>query len=68
MISVKICSKIYYKVYNKELLAIFEVFKVYKYYLKDYIFKIFILTYYNSLWQFIDTKNLISTYISLIRL
>ena len=43
-----------------ELLAIIEDFKIWCYYFKSYKHKIFVLIYYNNLYQFIDTKSLSS--------
>ena len=47
-----------YEMYNAELLAIVEVFKHWRHYLKGSFYKIFILTDHNNLWKFIDTKHL----------
>lgn len=40
------------------LLAIVEIFKTPRYYLEDYKHEFFVLTDYNNLCRFIDTKNL----------
>lgn len=50
--------KTQYKNHNKEFLAIIKVFKSWKYYLKDYIYKIVIQIDYNNCHQFINIKNL----------
>ena len=49
-----------YKTHNGEFLAIVEVFKTWKYYLKSFWHEVFVLTNYNNLRQFIDTKSLSS--------
>lgn len=46
-----------YETYNRELLVIVEVFKTWKYYLEDCKYKVLLLTDYNNLHHFIDTKN-----------
>ena len=51
-------AKTWYKTYNNEFLAIVESFKIWKYYLEDCKYKIFIFTNYNNLWQFMNTKSL----------
>lgn len=43
--------------YNSKFLAIIEVFKTYKYYLKSYKSKVFLFIGYNNLQYFINTKN-----------
>ena len=55
-----ISTKTYYKIYDNELLAIVEAFNKWKYYLKSCKHKIFVLTDYNNLYQFINTKSLSS--------
>lgn len=49
-----------YKTHNHELLAIIEVFKTWKYYLKSSKHEELILIDHNNLLCFIDTKNLSS--------
>ncbi len=53
-------AKTWYETYDGELLAIIEVFKTWRYYLKGYIYRIFVLIDYNNLQRFIDTKSLSS--------
>lgn len=47
-----------YKTHNSNFLAIIEVFKMWKYYLKDYKYKVLVLLNYHNLEQFKNTKNL----------
>ena len=49
-----------YETHDGELLAIVEAFKTWKHYLKSSWHEIFMLTNYNNLQQFIDTKSLSS--------
>ena len=56
MIPTKTC----YKIDNGELLAIIEVFKTRRHYLEDYKHKVFVLTNYNNLHRFMNTKSLSS--------
>ena len=49
-----------YEMHNGELLAIVEVFKTWKQYLKDSQHKVLILTDYNNLCRFMDTKSVSS--------
>lgn len=43
---------------NSTILVIVEVFKIVRHYLKDYMYEILILTDYNNLYYFMDTKSL----------
>lgn len=54
MIPADIC----YKTHDAELFALVEVFKTWKHYLKDYKHEVLMLTNYNNLQHFIDTKKL----------
>ena len=47
-----------YKTHNSELLAIIEAFKTWRHYLEGYKHEVFILTNYNNLRRFMDTKSL----------
>ncbi len=49
-----------YKTHDKELLAIFEVFKTWRYYLEGYKYEVLVLTDHNNLQRFMDTKSLSS--------
>ena len=49
-----------YQIYNSELLAIVEAFKTWRHYLRDCKYEFFVLTDYNNLHQFMDTKSLSS--------
>ena len=49
-----------YETHNGELLSIVKVFKTWKHYLESSWHKVFILTDYNNLYQFINTKSLSS--------
>ena len=51
-------AKTQYKTYNAELLAIIKAFKTWRHYLEDCKYKVFVLTNYNNLCQFMDIKNL----------
>ena len=51
-------AKTWYKIYNGKLVAIVEIFRIWRYYLKGFKHKVFILINYNNLQQFIDTKSL----------
>ncbi len=55
-----ILTETWYKTYNQKLLAIVEAFKTWHYYLKGYKYDVLILTDYNNLCQFMNTKNLSS--------
>ena len=50
----------WYKTHDGELLIIIKIFMTLQHYLEDYKHEIFILTDYNNLCQFIDTKILSS--------
>lgn len=52
-----ISAKTWYEMYNQELLAIIEVFKIYRHNLEDYKYKVFMLTDHNNLRQFINMKS-----------
>lgn len=45
---------------NHELLAIFEIFKIWYQYLDGYKYKVFVFTDHNNFCQFLDTKVLSS--------
>ena len=47
-----------YEIYNRELLAIVESFKTWKHYLEGCKYKVLVLTDYNNLQRFMDTKSL----------
>ena len=49
-----------YKTHNGELLAFIEALKTWRHYLKSFKYEVFILTDYNNLSCFIDTKSLSS--------
>ncbi len=49
-----------YEIYDGELLAIVEAFKTWRYYLEDCKHKVLVLTDYNNLQHFMDTKSLSS--------
>ena len=53
-------AKTWYKTHNSELLAIVEAFKTWQHYLEGCKHRVFVLTDHNNLWQFMDTKSLIS--------
>ncbi len=53
-----IATETRYETYDKELLAIVEVFKTWKHYLEGCKQEVFVLTDHNNLQHFIDTKNL----------
>ena len=48
-----------YNIYNKKLLAIFEAFKIWQYYLEDPAYSINIVTNYKNFEYFSTTKVLI---------
>ena len=50
----------YYKMHNAKLLAIIEIFTNWRHYLKDCLYKALVLTDYNNLYQFMNTKSLSS--------
>ena len=49
-----------YETHNGELLAIVEAFKIWRHYLKDCKYEVFVLTDHNNLRKFINTKSLSS--------
>ena len=51
-------AKTRYKTHNNKLLAIVEGFKIWRHYLKDCKHKVLMLTNYNNLCRFMDTKSL----------
>ena len=53
-------TEIWYKTNNGELLAIVKAFKIWRHYLKSCKYKVIVLTDYNNLRCFIDTKSLSS--------
>ena len=53
-----ISTEIRYKPHDNELLAIVEAFKIWRHYLEDCKHKVLILTNYNNLCRFMDTKSL----------
>ena len=55
-----ILTKTRYETHNSEFLAIVEVFKTWKHYLKSFWHEVFILTDHNNLQQFMNIKNLSS--------
>ncbi len=54
-----------YETHDQQLLAIVEAFKTWRPYLKGSKYEVFVLTDHNSLWQFMDTKNLSSRQVCL---
>ena len=50
----------WYETHDGELMAIVETFKTWQHYLKGYKYEVLVLTDYNNLCQFIDTKSLSS--------
>lgn len=53
-----ILTKTWYEIHNGKLLAIVEVFKTWRHYLKDCNHKVAILMDYNNFHRFMDIKNL----------
>ena len=53
-----ILAEIRYKTHNSELLDLIQDFKTWRHYLEGYKHEAYILTNYNNLWRFMDTKNL----------
>ena len=49
-----------YETHNGELLAIVEAFRTWRHYLKGSQHKVLVLTNYNNLWRFMETKSLSS--------
>ncbi len=55
-----ISAKTRYETHNDELLAIVEVFKTWRHYLKGCKYEVLVLTDYNNLQHFMDMKNMSS--------
>ena len=55
----------WYKTYDRDLLAIVEVFKTWKHYLEGCKYEVLVLTDHNNLQHFIDMKNLSSRQVCL---
>ncbi len=55
-----ISTETWYETHNQELLAIVEAFKTWHHYFKGCKYKVLVLTDYNNLCQFMDTKSLSS--------
>ena len=55
-----ISAKTQYKTYNGKLLAIDEVFKIWRHYLEGYKHKVFVFIDYNNFYRFMNTKSLSS--------
>ena len=55
-----ILVKTWYETYDGKLLAIIEVFKRWRHYLKGCKYEVLILTDHNNLQRFMDTKSLSS--------
>ena len=53
-------AKTRYETHNNELLAIIEAFKIWRHYLKSCKHEVLVLTDYNNLRRFMDTKSLSS--------
>ncbi len=53
-------AETWYKIHDQELPAIVETFKTWRHYLEGCKYEVFILTDYNNLRQFMDTKSLSS--------
>ena len=53
-----ILAETWYETYDDELLAIVEAFETWRHYLKGCKHKVLVLTDYNNLRQFMDTKSL----------
>ena len=51
-------AETWYKTHDAKLLAIVEAFKTWRHYLKGCKYEVLVLTNYNNLRQFMDTKNL----------
>ncbi len=56
----RIPAETWYKTHNKELLAIVEAFKTWRYYLEGCKHKVLVLTDHNNFQHFMDTKSLSS--------
>ena len=55
-----ISAKMRYEMQKTELLAIVDVFKNWRYYLKDCKYEVLVLNNHNNLYWFIDIKSLSS--------
>ncbi len=55
-----ISAETLYETYDDKLLAIVEVFKTWRYYLKSCKHEVLVLTDHNNLQRFMDTKSLSS--------
>ena len=55
-----ILAETWYKTHDKDFLAIVEVFKTWRHYLKGHKHEVFVFTDHNNLCRFMDTKNLSS--------
>ena len=55
-----ILVKIWYEIYNGELLTIVKAFKIWCHYLESCKHEVFVLTNHNNLCRFMDTKSLSS--------
>ncbi len=53
-------AETWYETHDGELLAIFEAFKTWRYYLEGCKYEVLVLTNYNNLQHFMDTKSLSS--------
>ncbi len=53
-------AETWYEIHDSKLLAMVEVFKTWKYYLKGYKYEVLVLTDHNNLQRFMDTKSLSS--------
>ena len=51
-------ARMRYKMHNAELLAIVEVFKNWRHYLKDCQYEVLVLINHNNLCRFMNTKKL----------
>ena len=51
-------AETWYETYNSELLAIFEIFKIWQHYLEGCKYKVLVFTNHNNFCQFINTKSL----------
>ncbi len=55
-----ILAETWYETHNRELLAIVKVFKTWRPYLEGCKYEVLVLTDYNNLQYFMDTKSLSS--------
>ena len=58
-----IFAETWYKTHDGELLAIIEALKIWRHYLEGCKHEILVLTDYNNLRRFIDTKSLSSRWV-----